>query len=64
MQEEIFVSRVDFDQYAAQYEAILAAQTNFFDGDSNYFACCPRASIGGVAKTLNRAPGAARSRMP
>jgi SAM-dependent methyltransferase len=33
-----FVSRVDFDQYAGQYEAILAAQTNFFDGDSSYFA--------------------------
>jgi SAM-dependent methyltransferase len=32
------VSRVDFDQYAGQYEAILAAQTNFFDGDSGYFA--------------------------
>lgn len=32
------VSRVDFDQYAGQYDAILAAQTNFFDGDSNYFA--------------------------
>ena len=28
------VSRVDSDQYAGQYEAILAAQTNFFDGDS------------------------------
>ena len=33
-----FVSRVDFDQYAGQYEAILAEQTNFFDGDSGYFA--------------------------
>jgi SAM-dependent methyltransferase len=33
-----FVERVDFDQYAGQYESILAAQTNFFDGDSNYFA--------------------------
>jgi trans-aconitate methyltransferase len=32
------VARVDFDQYAGQYEAILAAQTNFFDSDSNYFA--------------------------
>ena len=32
------VTRVDFDQYAGQYDAILAAQTNFFDGDSNYFA--------------------------
>ena len=32
------MSRVDFDQYAGQYEAILAAQTNFFDGDSSYFA--------------------------
>ena len=32
------MERVDFDQYAGQYEAILAAQTNFFDGDSNYFA--------------------------
>ena len=32
------MERVDFDQYAGQYESILAAQTNFFDGDSNYFA--------------------------
>lgn len=32
------MARVDFDQYAERYEAILAAQTNFFDGDSNYFA--------------------------
>jgi SAM-dependent methyltransferase len=32
------VARVDFDQYAGQYDAILAAQTNFFDGDRNYFA--------------------------
>ena len=32
------MSRVDFDQYAGQYEDILAAQTNFFDGDSGYFA--------------------------
>ena len=32
------MTRVDFDQYAGRYEAILAAQTNFFDGDSNYFA--------------------------
>jgi SAM-dependent methyltransferase len=32
------VSRVDFDQYAGQYEAIIAAQTKFFDGDSSYFA--------------------------
>jgi hypothetical protein len=30
------VSRVDFDQYAGQYD--LAAQTNFFDVDSGYFA--------------------------
>ncbi len=32
------MTRVDFDQYAGQYEAILAAQTNFFDRDSSYFA--------------------------
>ena len=32
------MARVDFDQYAEQYEAIIAAQTNFFDRDSNYFA--------------------------
>jgi trans-aconitate methyltransferase len=31
------VSRADFD-HAGRYEAILAAQTKFFDGDSNYFA--------------------------
>ena len=30
------VSRVDFDQYAGQYD--LTTQTNFFDGDSGYFA--------------------------
>jgi SAM-dependent methyltransferase len=38
VQEERLVTRVDFDQYAGQYEAILAAQTKFFDGDSSYFA--------------------------
>jgi SAM-dependent methyltransferase len=32
------VPKVDFDQYAGQYDAILAAQTNFFDRDNNYFA--------------------------
>src|SRR5262249_27510705 len=31
------VTRVDFDPYAWQYEAIVAAQTSFFDGDSGYF---------------------------
>jgi hypothetical protein len=36
--EDGFVSRVEFDQYAGQYEAILAAQTQFFDGDGNFFA--------------------------
>ena len=30
------VSRIDFDQYAGQYD--LGAQTNFFDVDSGYFA--------------------------
>ena len=30
------MSRVDFDQCAGQYD--LTAQTNFFDGDSGYFA--------------------------
>jgi hypothetical protein len=30
------VSRVDFDQCAGHYD--LTAQTNFFDGDSDYFA--------------------------
>jgi hypothetical protein len=37
--EAVPCSRVDFDQYARQYEDILAAQTNFFDGDSGYFFC-------------------------
>jgi SAM-dependent methyltransferase len=36
--EAVPCSQVDFDQYARQYEDILAAQTNFFDGDSGYFA--------------------------
>jgi SAM-dependent methyltransferase len=35
--EAVPCSRVDFDQYARQYEDILAAQMNFFDGDSGYF---------------------------
>src|SRR5665647_3897688 len=29
--------KIDFDQYAGQYEALIAAQTNFFDSDNDYF---------------------------
>jgi SAM-dependent methyltransferase len=32
------VSRVDFDHYAGHYDEVIASQTRFFDGDSNYFA--------------------------
>jgi SAM-dependent methyltransferase len=32
------VSRVDFDHYAGHYDDVIASQTKFFDGDSNYFA--------------------------
>ena len=32
------MSRVDFDQYAGQYESILVSQTHFFDNDGTYFA--------------------------
>lgn len=32
------MSRVDFDQYAGQYDDVIASQTRFFDSDSNYFA--------------------------
>jgi SAM-dependent methyltransferase len=32
------VSKIDFDQYAGQYQALLSAQTRFFDSDSDYFA--------------------------
>ena len=32
------MSRVDFDQYAGQYDEVIASQTRFFDSDSNYFA--------------------------
>jgi SAM-dependent methyltransferase len=28
---------IDFDQYARDYKALVAAQTNFFDGDDDYF---------------------------
>jgi SAM-dependent methyltransferase len=30
--------KIDFDQYAGQYEALLAAQTGFFEADNSYFA--------------------------
>lgn len=30
--------KIDFDQYAGQYESLLAAQTNFFEADNSYFA--------------------------
>lgn len=59
------VSRVNFDQYAGQYEAILAAQTNFFDGDSNYFARykieLARELAGDVAAVLDFGCGVGRS---
>jgi SAM-dependent methyltransferase len=59
------VARVDFDQYAGQYEAILAAQTNFFDGDSNYFARykieLARQLVGEVAAVLDFGCGIGRS---
>jgi SAM-dependent methyltransferase len=32
------MTKIDFDQYAGQYDALLAAQTQFFDTDSDYFA--------------------------
>ena len=32
------MAKIDFDQYAGQYDALLAAQTQFFDTDSDYFA--------------------------
>jgi SAM-dependent methyltransferase len=31
------MTKIDFDQYAGQYEALIAAQTNFFDSDNDYF---------------------------
>lgn len=32
------MTKIDFDQYAGQYDALLSAQTRFFDSDSQYFA--------------------------
>ena len=59
------MERVDFDQYAGQYEAILAAQTNFFDGDSNYFARykieLAQQLVGNVATVLDFGCGIGRS---
>jgi SAM-dependent methyltransferase len=59
------VARVDFDQYAGRYEAILAAQTNFFDGDSNYFARykieLAQKIVGCVDKVLDFGCGIGRS---
>jgi SAM-dependent methyltransferase len=31
------MTKIDFDQYAGQYEALIAAQTGFFDRDNDYF---------------------------
>ena len=31
------MTKIDFDQYAGQYEALIAAQTSFFDRDNDYF---------------------------
>ena len=31
------MAKIDFDQYAGQYEALIAAQTGFFDRDNDYF---------------------------
>src|SRR5882757_9297302 len=31
------MTKIDFDQYAGQYEALIAAQTSFFDSDNDYF---------------------------
>ena len=31
------MTKIDFDQYAGQYEALIAAQTNFFERDNDYF---------------------------
>ena len=57
--------RVDFDQYAGQYEAIIAAQTNFFDGDSDYFARykieLARQLVGSVDSVLDFGCGVGRS---
>lgn len=59
------MARVDFDQYARQYEAILAAQTNFFDGDSNYFARykieLARRIVGSIGAVLDFGCGIGRS---
>jgi SAM-dependent methyltransferase len=59
------VSRVDFDQYAGRYEAIIAAQTNFFDGDSSYFARykieLTRQMVGPVDSVLDFGCGIGRS---
>ncbi len=31
------MTKIDFDQYAGQYEALIAAQTGLFDRDNDYF---------------------------
>src|SRR5882757_3281372 len=31
------MTKIDFDQYAGQYEAMIAAQTGFFNRDNDYF---------------------------
>lgn len=31
------MTKIDFDQYAGRYQALIAAQTGFFDSDNDYF---------------------------
>lgn len=59
------MTKVDFDQYAGQYDALLAAQTNFFDDDSDYFARYKIERVkqlaGGVQAALDFGCGIGRS---
>jgi SAM-dependent methyltransferase len=59
------VTKIDFDQYAGQYESLVAAQTNFFDGDSHYFARYKiervKQLVGGVDAALDFGCGIGRS---
>ncbi|MGH6725476.1 MAG: class I SAM-dependent methyltransferase [Pseudolabrys sp.] len=59
------MAKIDFDRYAGRYDALVAAQTRFFDSDSEYFARYKiervKQLVGAVGAALDFGCGVGRS---
>jgi SAM-dependent methyltransferase len=59
------LAQVDFDHYAGRYDALIAAQTGFFESDSDYFArykiALARRLVGEAGAVLDFGCGIGRS---